>query len=320
MTWLKKNLLFTIILVLLSAVLVVEIIYVLGRRAHATEAEEEFNAKVEEYQRLTGKSILPHDRNVTFTQREIDLQLERANQYREALRGREELRAKFDSPPTSRADAFFDIASFVEDYRVKAVAAGVEIPANEHFGFAAYSTSGPDQDRIAEVFRQRVIIAHILDKVIEARPVSLAGIVRAGQARPSGPGRPDGGGSFQLPSEQSLAASNIAETIPFQVVFTGRTHNLRAFMNALAEFEMPLVVRHIDVTTTGAQTSEQQQTGGEPRRGRGRAAEPAAPQPSEEEQEPGREENILIIPETMATFTVSLEYLDVLPIQAASGR
>lgn len=323
MTWLKQNLLFTILIVLLAGVLVVEILFVLGRRANAAEAEEQFNGKVEEYQRLTGKSILPHERNVTLTQAEIDLQLERANQYRDGFLGREDLRAKFDSPPTSRADAFFDIASFVEDYRVKAVAAGVEIPANEYFGFAAYSTSGPDQDRIPGVYRQRVIIAHILDKLFQARPTSLVAVVREGQARAAAPGRgtPDGGGSFQLPSRQSLAIPELAETLPFQVAFTGRTTNLRTFLNALAEFDMPLVVRHIDVTTTGAQTAEQQTGAGEPRRGRGRAAEPTAPRtPGEEEEDPAREENILIIPETVGTFTVSLEYLDVLPIQAASGR
>jgi len=326
MIWLKKNLLFTIVIVLLAGALAAEIFYVLGRRAKATEAEQQFMAKVEEYQRLTGKNILPYDRNVALTQAEIDLQIERATEYRNSLLGREEMRARFESPPPNRADAFFDIASFVEDYRVKADQAGVELGANEFFGFGAFSTSGPDEARIPEVYRQRLIVAYILDRLFQSRPVSLGAIVREGEARAAAqPGRgalePTTTGGFRLGSGQSLATPGLAETTAFQVTFTGRTGTLRSFLNSLAEFDLPVVVRHIDVTTTGVQATDQQPTGAEPRRGRGRAVDTGpARETGEAEEAPPREENILIIPETLATFTVSLEYLDVLPLQAAAGR
>ena len=73
MTWLQKNLLFTIVMVLLSALLAAEIFYVVSRRAEAAQIEQEYQQKLSEHQQLISKRILPVPRNVEFTQQEIEV-------------------------------------------------------------------------------------------------------------------------------------------------------------------------------------------------------------------------------------------------------
>lgn len=309
MIWLKKNLLFTIIMVLLAGVLAVEIFYILRHRQTAVTAENAFEEKVEEHRSLSGKAVLPHERNVALTQAEIDRQREELTLYYKALEGSDDLQELLGQAPGSRTDAWYDITSFVEEYRERARAANVQIPQDEYFGFGAYSTAGPREDRIPEIYKQRVIVAHILDQLFKAQPRALLTVQRAGDGPSGRNGGPGGEGAFRLDPQLSVDIPDLADTLPFQVVFTGHTDALRAFLNELASFEMPLVVRSVQVTPEGEAQQAGQQNGG---RRRAPRREQRQQRDSAEEQEE-QEERVPIVRDNISRFTVAMEFVDVRP-------
>ncbi len=315
MAWFKKNILFTIIMVLLAGLLAAEIYYVLGRRQEANEAEAEFQAKVEEHNKLSSKKILPHENNVALLQTEVERKQDELGQYHTLLKGDSELQEAFKNHPKSRADAFFDIASFVQEYRRKAAEAEVGISENETFGFGAYATTGPAEDQLAEVYKQRLIVARILDEVFEAGPQALLSIRRPGEG--GSQGQREGGGSFNLESKFSVAIPDMATTLPFEVVFTGHTDTLRSFLNQLSTYETPLMVRKVEVTPAAENPGEQRQQaeGGSPRR-RSAPARQETPDATAEGENETREA-VPLVRDNLSRFTVALEFVDVRPVEKA---
>lgn len=323
MAWLKRNLLFTIIMVLLVAVLAVEIFFVLGRRQTAQQAETEFQKRVEEHQNLVQKQVLPHENNVALTQAEIERQREELLLYNQAMRGSEELHEQFQAHPTTRADAFFDIASFVEEYRRRAEAANISIPENEHFGFAAYSTAGPEERQLANVYKQRVITAHILDQLFAAGPQALLGVQRPGGGEAAASedrmmgrgGQQQSAGApaqFRIDPQFSAAIPDVAQALPFQITFTGRSETLRDFLNSMTSFEMPLLVRSVEVVPEGEAAQAQQQSG------RRRGNRQPQPQEGAEGGEPVQQEAVPLVRDNVSRFTVALEFVDVTPVEEGS--
>ena len=185
---------------------------------------------------------------------------------REELKGRgptaERLRAA--TVPAEPTDAFFNIATFVEKMREKTQAAGIKIKADERFGFAAYASAGPDRELISQVFRQRQISEYLLDALIEAHPGELVSLQRehpltkadiaAQAAGQPAPAVSSGGGSqaagtdlFQIDPRISARVPGFVGASAFRLTFIGDTESLRSLLNKLATFELPLVVRGVEV-------------------------------------------------------------------------
>lgn len=326
MTWLKKNLFFTVIMALLAGALGYEIYMILGERSTARAAEDEFQQKVDEYQKLANKSVLPHDKNVQLTQEEIERQRKELSLYTEAIRDQEELQKLFGGHPTSSTNALFDVQFFVEEYRAKAAAATsmtAEDLANEFFGFQAYAQTGPADSLIPTVYKQRLIVAHILDQLFEARPEALVSVSRPGESGAQnnaaaanggrGPAQQAGSAGFSLNSRLSAAIPDVVKTSPFQVVFTGRAGTLRAFLNGLSSFEMPLLVRSVEVASA-TESSSSSGAGAEPVRRRRRSR---TPEPAQQEEEEKVDENIPLVADNLSRFTVAMEFIDLVPFEKA---
>ncbi len=195
---------------------------------------------------------------------------------REELKGRGPTAAALRSAvvPAEPTDLFFNIATFVEKTREKATAASVKTKADERFGFSAYANAGPDRELIPQVFRQRQVAEYLLDALIEARPVELVSLQRerpltkadiAAIASGQPVSAPRGGGGTQVVSDLFEIDPRITARVAgfvgasaFRLTFTGETGSLRSFLNKLATFELPLVVRSVEVepiaktTTTAA--------------------------------------------------------------------
>jgi hypothetical protein len=166
--------------------------------------------------------------------------------------------------PAEPTDAFFNIATFVEQTRAKAEEAKIKIKADERFGFASYSSAGPDRELIAQVFRQRQVAEYLLDALIVARPLELVSVQRERpltkadlaaieSAPPGSAPRPVGGSSqgaadfFEIDSRISARVPGFVGATAFRLTFNGETDSLRSFLNKLATFELPLVVRSVEV-------------------------------------------------------------------------
>ena len=165
--------------------------------------------------------------------------------------------------PSRPVDAYFELAAFVEKNRALAAAARTAVPENGRFGFASHQTEGPAEELLPAVARQVVAMRHLLEALFESSPQALVAVQRerpltAAQlaARRTGPGRltptPVGGEAapqdfFTMEPALSLFVPGQVDTTAFRLEFIGHTASLRAFLNSLAAFRLPLIVRSVEV-------------------------------------------------------------------------
>lgn len=226
---------------------------------------------------------------VTTLQTRVDHEAARREVLQAALRGGETGRAWREAkPPIVRTDAYFDLAAFVERMRAAAREAGVGIRAEEQFGFADYRGAGPEPEHIAVVFRQRQMLDHLLSQLFVLGPQRLDRVARtrptgaaAAGARMATLGRdefvPDGW-TTPLPGRSSVIACRIS--------FTAQTEVLRRWLNRIAEFDAPLVVRLVE-------------------------AEPVEPAAGPASGTPAVDSGVvLVVPQSLSQFTVTVEYLE----------
>jgi hypothetical protein len=198
--------------------------------------------------------------------------------------------------PTARTDAYFDLATYVERMRELARKQEVDVRSEAaRFGFAAYANEGPVVDHIEPVFRQRQIAQYLVEALVEAKPRALFGVkrertlskadreARAAAAANGEVATEDLGDNgpdyFAIDPRVTARAPGYIDTTAFRLIFTGQTAALRTFLNRLASFELPILVREVEVETataeeSAAQASTEDTTQNEP------AAAPAATPPS----------------------------------------
>lgn len=174
--------------------------------------------------------------------------------------------------PAARTDAYFDLATFVEKTRDMARKHDVEVRAEAaRFGFAAFANEGPVQDHIEPVFRQRQVAQYLVESLIEARPRAILSVRRertlskaerdaraqaaANNEAPPEPPSDDGPDYFVVDPRVSARMAGYIDTMAFKFVFTGQTAALRTFLNKLAGFELPVLVREVEVEPATSEES-----------------------------------------------------------------
>jgi len=209
----------------------------------------------------------------------IEADLARAQRSLEAmqaeLRGRGPAadRLRTAKVPAARTDAYFDLATFVEKTRELAKTREVDLrPEAARFGFSIYANEGPEFDRIPAVFHQRQIAQYLIESLLDAKPRALLAVQRepaltkkekedrdaaalaaANSAAPPPPDAapppavPDGPDFFVIDPRASARVAGYLDATAFRLVFTGQTTALRAFLNRLASFELPVLVREVEV-------------------------------------------------------------------------
>lgn len=188
--------------------------------------------------------------------------------------------------PAARTDSYFDLATYVERMRELARRNGVAIRSEAaRFGFSAYANEAPETERIEPVFRQRQVAQYLVESLLEAKPASLIAVKReptltaaeretqaaavaqaaelaaAGQpvdptAVPETP-LPEGPDYFVIDPRASAQVPGFVDTDAFRFVFTGQTAALRAFLNRLASFELPVLVREVEVEPASAEEASE---------------------------------------------------------------
>jgi Flp pilus assembly protein TadG len=158
-------------------------------------------------------------------------------------------------PPAKPLDAFFDIAGFVEKTRATAARAKVGFASNECFGFAAYSTEGPAMEFVPRVYRQRIIAQRLLDALIETHPVNLLAFQLEMPAAVVSKEKNGATDYFAFNPAFSFRQSDQLDTLAFRVEFSGQTATLRDFLNKIAGFPQPFVVRSVEVESMTASNS-----------------------------------------------------------------
>lgn len=213
--------------------------------------------------------------------------------------------------PAGSTEAYFDIANFVESMRAAAAEANVAVPAGTRFGFESYASTGPGRAQIPQVHRQRLVAEYLLKTLFQAKPQELVALQRnrpagAGQAAQpaptaSAPGQANTAGNdyFAIDSRMTAAVPGFIETTAFRLSFVGYSSALRNFLNEIASFDLPLVVRSVEVEAA----VKKQETKGQPRANTLGALFGTAAAPAAETAKP-------IVDQNLSRFTVTIEYIN----------
>ncbi len=330
MNRIKAYPLFTALLALCALLVATELWWTLNRSAAAERSERSLNqamSRLQDFSRVT-----PAPENTVAEQLEQDRIVagEAVEKMRAALAGQSPLaqQIKQAKPPAQRADAFFDIARFVEAQRNAARTAGIELKADEMFGFATYRNTGPEPELIPVVYRQRLVAEYLLQAAFAARPLRFDGLERT---LPSAPGAPSSGSSnrggnratetdyFQINPQVSARREGFVRTTPMRVRFSGQTSALRAFLNRLSLYELPLLVRSVEVEPA-TQLNQTRPTAT-------RAAQPAADPfggvfgggNATPGAAPAADVPVPIVSDNYSRFTITVEYLELQATGAADA-
>ncbi len=307
MHWFKRNPVFFSVLAVLGIVLILELFFLARQRAEVEELRETYESRLAEYERLRNHDPSVTRENVQLARQDLERVQANLEEIRIALGAQADVPELFEDPPADTTQAFFDITSFVDEYREKARNVVLETGQrmrfrdDEHFGFSRYRNSGPPNQLVEPVFKQRQIAAYLLDTLFEVRPVELVRFRRgdvAARRDVSAPGseRED---VFTIPSAISARIPDFVDTYEFQITFRGYTSTLRDFLNRLATFEMPLLVRSVEV----------QPTEGPARPGRRERRE------DEEDERPAAEEEngaVPIVDANLSQFVITIEFVELI--------
>lgn len=269
----KKTSFFSLLLVLLGLV-ALGAVWCIWERASAVRSAEQKLVRVRAQLQAVADTA-PSPSRETAAQIEADLnRAQRALTTMQAeLRGRGPGAARLAAtkPPAMRTDAFFDLATFVSNARALALKQGVQIaPGAANFGFSLYANEGPETALIEPVFRQRLVANYLVEALLSARPRALLSVQRerplnteerkarndalvAAAADPAAAPlstessttlSPD---YFDLDARLLARAPGLVEISGFRLIFTGQSAALRALLNQLARFELPIIVRAVEV-------------------------------------------------------------------------
>ncbi len=231
-------------------------------RAALQQAETALRAKAAERDRVAAQSPQPSAITVEKIETELAAVRRATVTLETALAGQSPALLEREMP-AKPVDAYFELAAYVEKNRALAAAARTAVPENGRFGFAMHQTEGPTEDLVPAVARQSDVLRHLLEALFEAAPQALGAVQRerplsAAQltARRMGPvrtvptaatGETAPEDFFTLEPALSLFVPGQVDTLAFRLEFVGRTASLRAFLNSLAAFKLPLFVRSVEV-------------------------------------------------------------------------
>ena len=266
----KNNPAFFTSLLFIGAVTAGEAWLIYSQRAETNRLIGEVQQKRDVLQRFSTSNPFPSKENSTAIEADRVRAQETLAGIRKALQASSELVERYASAkvPATSTDAFFDLASFVERMRESATKADVVIPQGSWFGFSTYSSTGPTQELIEQVFRQRQYVEYLVGALLESKPREIRAVERSrpltaaqrealknaaagGGAIPdSSPGTSGDAAAdfFVIDSRSSAKNEGFVDTLPFRLTFTGTTEVLRTFLNELALFKLPVVVRSVEVS------------------------------------------------------------------------
>jgi hypothetical protein len=145
------------------------------------------------------------------------------------------------------------VQKYISNYRRQAaahknvsdVAAPIQIPQDFAFGFEKYlkQTNIPqDSALVPQLDKQRQVLSYILNQLIAADPAGIQAVEREIIGDTDAKAT-----SYRINPAISARVPGAIDTLAFRVTFTGYTPTLRKFLNNLAQFDLPIVVRSVSV-------------------------------------------------------------------------
>ncbi len=254
-------------LLLIGAVTAGEAWLVFSQRAQASKLVGDIAQQREALDAFSRQRPFPSKENVAAVDSDRAATEKTRDEIRNLLRATSETATKLAAAavPASSTDAWYVINDYVERIRDAAQAANIRVSPENRLGFSLYASTGPDRDLIPAVFRQKQFADYLMGVVVAARPYEIVSLQRerpltpaekqaeadaiaSGQPSPfASAGNTEGGDYFVIDPRTSARVAGFVETTPFRISFVGITGSLRSVLNQLAKFELPVVVRSVEV-------------------------------------------------------------------------
>jgi hypothetical protein len=276
----KQHPIFYTALVALGGLAVGQAVFLFNQRGKVAVLDQKIQQAESRLAQLSSARPFPSPDNVAAIETDrIKAEVVR-ERVRAALTGRDAARIKLlkATPPAESTDAYFDLQNFLEAVRTKAAKGNVEFASTNQFGFAVHASVGPEPGLIPAVYRQRQVAEYLLDTLIDAKPKQIVALQRerpltqeqAKQLAESiangtaqieqsaavpGVGN-DLGDFFVIDPRISSRVPNFLDTSAFRLTFIGYSESLRNLLNQLAQFDLPVVVRAVEVESLVKETTQ----------------------------------------------------------------
>lgn len=184
----------------------------------------------------------------------------------------------------------------------------IQLPNNFGFGFESYlgeQETLDNSETTARLDRQRQVLSYLIDKLYESKPHSLVSVKREILENKSGEPAKNG---FQVGEAITSEVPGAIDAMGFSISFTGYTASLRNFLNQLRKFDLPIVVRSIEVSRPSGLSVVEAPTDGALDNifaGFGGGGE------STSSAEPAKAQKA-VVSQNVSTFTVVLEFIQVI--------
>ena len=318
MDFFKKNLIFSTVIIVCSLTFFAGSFLALNESGAIGKAEQEMKSAQANLKNLRFSDPAPSMENVEASAENVAQLQSALNAIREDLQRGDRLSISSDG-----IGVMAGVQQFISDYQRKSSGqvdvnnepAPISLPQDFAFGFQEYIDEAKplsDPKSSAVLDQQRQILSYLMDKLIEAKPTSLVSVEREVLEQVQ---IQQGGKSFQIDKAISSRVPGAIDTLAFRLSFTGYTDSLRSFLNNLAKFDLPIVVRSIDIQRQGGIKNTATSTNSN-----NLDSIFGAFGGSDDEEAP-KEAQKPVISENLSTFTVVLEFIEiVLPTDLAFDK
>ena len=321
MGFIKKNLIFTIIMAVCILVFAAGVYLAFDESGKIDQKKQKITAAESQLKTMRFADPAPTLENVEASAKNVAELKAGLRKIREDLE-----RGARISTSADGIGVMAGIQQFISKFQRKALThtdkdgepVEIIIPSDFAFGFEQYldeATMLDDEELIPVLDKQRQILSYLLTKLYESEPKSIVSVEREVLELKAEDSRSAKG--FAIQPAITAKVPGAINTLAFRLAFTGYTDSLRRLLNDLAKFDLPIVVRSIEVdrpsgitTTAKVPANNDLDTFFGVFDG-GSNSEVKAP---EEAQEP-------VISENISTFTVVLEFIEIaLPAQSTGDN
>jgi hypothetical protein len=314
----KRYPILTAVLALCVAAFAVESFFVWRFNNQVVFAQRSLNTARSIAEALEQTSPAPNDDNKAAALKNVDDLQATLDKVTKTLT---DFPVKITGIPTSGADLLVAIQGYVTDLQAKAKEKDVILPTpNFAFGMSMYigQASSPPPDKIPAVYTQMKVLDYLLghlmgDAKLDDQKMMLVSVMRENVAAPA----PGTAGAFSAPPVDDsvndifvvpptiTARGPGVDTLAFQIKFIGYTESLRLLLSDLNNFDMPLVVRSIQVEHADESTVDAAVSGNNP------APAPATPADRNRSKVPTTRKPV--VDQNLSQFTLVIEYIQLPP-------
>lgn len=319
MGFIKKNLALTLLILICLLAFAAGAYLTFAEAGKVGTAQKKINSAEAQLKNLLVASPAPSAQNVAASEQNVADLVGELEKIRLNLQRGSEMTVSRDG-----VRVMASIQQYISEYQRRSAtytdAEGEVAPLtvqNFGFGFDLYLKEGePLQDKKANMVmdKQRQILIYLLDQLFAANPTAIKAVERelleVKQAGGKGAKAKNQAG-FHISPAISARVPGAVDTLAFSITFQGYTDTLRIFLNSLAQFDLPIVVRSIEVDRPqGSETVAVANVGGTGLEdlfgGAAFGSPPAASAGgATEDQKP-------VISENISTFTVVLEFIEII--------